>query len=322
MELRASLPRGVQSAAEQDHALVAVMFLGLLEGLQIGDSRNAVTHFDMCQKLLSARLSDEGVPKDPALVKVYRLAAECIMYNVATLLPFDTRLDRVVRDWGSSFECLFPANDHELSPFLGGFHDIYRLMMNINVYLRTFQPGNSMQHDLLIGRQNSNQVLATLQTEFRMLENNIPASYDRVDGAAGTRLYIAKRRISVLALKIHLSKIREPTMLASDLPVRQSVQEALEILRHEDLREPGNPALRWPLTILACATDNDLDLQLVVAKMKEFELILDPSNAFKLRCSYIFLQQWAEGVIQTGLKTPMDIFLLEPMCPAKPLSEL
>ncbi|PPJ59940.1 hypothetical protein CBER1_11869 [Cercospora berteroae] len=317
MELRESLPRGVQSAAEQNHALVAVMFLGLLE---IGDSRNAVTHFDMCQKLLLDRLSQEGVPKDPALVKVYRLAAECIMYNMATLLQFDTRLDRIVSDWGPSFQCLFPASDHELSPFLGGFHDVYRLMMNISVYVRTFRPGNSKQRDPIAGNQDSSQRLATLQAEFDMLENNIPASYDRVEGEKQTRLYIAKQRISVLALKIHLSKITEPATLASNVLVRQSVQEALQILRHEDLREPGNPALRWPLTILACAAESEMDLEVVIARMKEFELILDPSNAFKLRCSYIFLQRSVKGIIQTSLKTPIDT-LLEPMCPAKLLSE-
>lgn len=292
----------------------------MLQGLQIGDSSNAVTHFDMCQKLLVARLSQNGVPRDPALVKVYRFAAECIMYNLATLMAFDKQLDRVVNDWGTSFDCLFPESDHELSPFLGGFHDVYRLMLNINIFIRTHQPANAKRNVPFIEDHNAQQRLAVLRAQLHVLENDIPASYQRAHGDQRTKLYVGKRRVSVLAMKIHLLKLSKPATIASDALVQQSVQEAIEIFRHEDLREPGNPALRWPLTLLACATETEMDLHFFIDRMKEFEVILDPSNAFKLRCAYVFLQQWPERAIQMRLNTPMDI-LLEPMCPAKPPSE-
>ncbi|KAF2206796.1 hypothetical protein CERZMDRAFT_119213 [Cercospora zeae-maydis SCOH1-5] len=321
-ELKSTLSHNVQSSVEQDnHALVAMMFLGLLEGLRIGDSRNAVAHFDMCQRLLVNRLSQTGVPNDSALVMVYRLAAECIMYNLATLLPFDTRLDRVVNNWGTSLQCLFPRDDHELSPFLGGFHDVYQLMLRINVFVRKFQPGNPTRRLPLLGGQDSEEELTALKSELDILENNLPASYHRVDGERSARLYMAKRRISVLALRVQLLKIAEPTTVSSEGLVQEPVQEAIDILRKDDLREPGNPALRWPLTILACAAGCDADLQFLIGKMKEFEVILDPSNASKLRCSYLYLEQWPTRSERMRLRTPLDI-LLEPLCPVNSVQQL
>lgn len=269
----------------------------------------------MCRKLLTARLSQPGVLHDAALVKLYRVVAECIMYNLAALSPFHAGINQVVTDWGSSFDCLFPGNDHALSPFLGGFHDVYRLMLRINLHLRRIPSMPSA-----VSTVQGKQTLEALWWELHALEVKLPASYRRVEGAESTRLYKAKHKISILALGIHLVKISNPLVASSDMVIRGYLHDAIGTLACQDIREPGNPALRWPLTILACAAVGKEDFAFVVAKMKELEMILDPSNRGKLQSAYTILQRYRQGNLELHLQThrgswtpheQLD-FLLEP----------
>jgi hypothetical protein len=271
----------------------------------------------MCRKLLTARLSAApALLNDAALLKLYRVVAECIMYNLAALSPFHVGVADVATDWGSSFDCLFPGGDHALSPFLGGFHDIYRLMLRINIHLRQIPSTTTSAHSAV----QSSQTLDALWWELHALEVAVPPSYRRVEGADGTRLYKAKHRISVLALRIHLVKISIPAIAAADVLIHPHLQTAIEILRQQDIREPGNPALRWPLTILACAAHVEDDYSFIVERMKELEVILDPSNCGKLRSAYTLLQHYRQGALALPLRTrrgswtPHDQldFLLEP----------
>lgn len=288
-----------------------------MQGLKIGDSSNAVAHFEMCRKLLTARLAQHGVLKDAALVKLYRVVAECIMYNLAALSPFHVGIAHVVTDWGTSFDCLFPGGDHALSPFLGGFHDVYRLMLRMNIYLRQI-PTNTAPRQVSITQ--ADQALDALWWELHALESKVPASYRRVEGARGTRLYKAKHRISVLALRVHLVKISRPAISCSDMLIQPYLQRAIETLKQQDIREPGNPALRWPLTILACAAYSEEDFAFIVERMRELEVILDPSNRGKLQSACAILQRYRHGYLTAPLHTdrgswtPMDQldFLLEP----------
>ena len=277
----------------------------------------------MCRKLLTARLAQPGVLNDAALVKLYRVVAECIMYNLAALSPFHVRIAEVVTDWGTSFDCLFPGGDHALSPFLGGFHDVYRLILRMNIYLRQIPPATST-----LSMAQAKQTLDELWWELHALELKVPASYRRVEGAEGTRLYKAKHKISVLALRVHLVKISRPAISPSDGLIRPYLQKAIETLRQQDIREPGNPALRWPLTILACAAEMEKDFVFIVEKMRELEVILDPSNRGKLQSAYAILGRYRNdhliAPLQThrGRWTPINQldFLLEPQFLDRPES--
>lgn len=269
-----------------------------MQGLKIGDSSNAVAHFEMCRKLLTARLAQPRVLNDAALVKLYRVVAECIMYNLAALSPFHVEIAEVVTDWGTSFDCLFPGGDHALSPFLGGFHDVYRLMLRINIYLRQTPPTTPTMSET-----QARQTLDALWWELHALEIKVPASYRRVEGAEGTRLYKAKHKISVLALRVHLVKISRPAISPSDMLIRPYLQKAIETLEQQDIREPGNPALRWPLTILASSADIEKDFVFLGGRMREMEEILDPSNRGKLQSAYAILQKYRREDLTAPLQT-------------------
>lgn len=201
------------------------------------------------------------------------------MFNLATLSPFSARTGQSVLDWGSSFDRLFPADDSATSPFLGGLQSIYQVMLRVNVRLhRTIQS----KSDLSAPASNTREHF-DLWRQLNELDNRIPQLYhDRDVKPKSIELYKRKHKLAILALRIQLCKIARPLASPTDNDIRGYVSEAVNILRSLDIRELGNLALRWPLTILACAAYDDKDFDLFTAKMQDMQSVVDPANREKL----------------------------------------
>ncbi|EME42593.1 hypothetical protein DOTSEDRAFT_73439 [Dothistroma septosporum NZE10] len=304
-----------QDPAERDSTITAIVFLGLLEALKLGDPVNAVNHFEMCRKLLMARLSQAATVADIGLLNLYRMIAECIIYNLGTLSPFRADIVQAAGDWGTAFDQLFPGNDHYLSPFLGGFQGIYQVTFRISVLLR------QTEADRMAGvvQQSTFETFDMLWRQLADLEYKIPTMYCRNGLPEDTiKLYQAKNKIIVYALRIHLTKIIRPAAGPEDVEIYLNLTQAIAILKEQDVQEPGNPALRWPLSILLCAADADEDFEFIVSVMQQMQCILDPANSRKLAAAYNILRDYrrdAALALQGGsLPTPLRQldFLLEP----------
>jgi hypothetical protein len=259
-------------------------------------------HFAMCKDLLVPMLARSKPALDPNLTKLLRVVAECIMFNVATLSPFSARAGQLMLDWGTSFDRLFPIDESASSPFLGGLQSIYRVMLRANVLLhRTLEDRSDPG-----ARTSDAREYLELWLQLSELEGRLPQLYrERNLPPEFIELYKGKHKLAILALRIQLCKIARPLASPTASDIRGYVSEAVTILKSLDIRERGNPALRWPLTILACAAHDDGDFALFTAKMQDMQSVVDPANREKLSSAQAVMsrhQQTATGV-QTVLGT-------------------
>lgn len=225
-----------------------------------------------------SRLGRSTSKNDPALVNLYRVAAECIIFNMAALTPFRSDNGPVAHDWGRSFDRIFPTWSLASSPFLGGFQEVYRIMFRINLLLprlRNCGEGGTS------GEIQSEVDMLT--QELDRLDCHVSQLYlSRLNADATSRLYRAKYFITSHSLRIHLTMIREPSSDALHPGISSNLAGAIALLKQINIFEPGNIALQWPLTILACAAEADDDFRFVTAKMREVQTFVDPANSRKL----------------------------------------
>lgn len=217
-----------------------------------------------------------------------RIIAECIIFNLATLSPFCATRSPLPNSWDSILGCLFPGGDSTTSPFLGGLQRVYGIMLEMNMMLYQDNTGSRE----LMSENSRRKTLQALSQDLNELERQVPTMYP---GRAGydhaSMLYKAKHKLSILALRIHLCKIASPLATSADPQIRLYVSTAIDILKRQSIYEPGNPALRWPLTIFACAARDDMDFDFLVSRMQEMERVLDPSNSQKLKLAYTVLRR-------------------------------
>jgi hypothetical protein len=239
---------------------------------------------------------------DSNLTKLLRMVAECIMFNVATLSPFSARAGQLMLDWGTSFDRLFPIDESASSPFLGGLQSIYRVMLRANVLLHRTTKDKSDSDAMASDAREYLEIWCQLNE----LESRIPQLYQERDlPAESIELYKRKHRLAILALRIQLCKIARPLASPKDIDIRGYVSDAVTIVKTMDVREPGNPALRWPLTILACAAYNDEDFALFTAKMQDMQSVVDPANREKLSSAQAVLGRHKQTY--TGAQTVVAI---------------
>jgi len=253
-------------------------------------------HFAMCKDLLVPMLAKSRPALDANLTKLLRVVAECIIFNVATLSPFSARAGQLMLDWGTSFDRLFSADESASSPFLGGLQPVYRVMLRANVLLHRTTEGRSDPES----RRSDAREYLELWRQLDELESRVPKLYhERSLSAENIELYKAKHKLAILALRVQLCKIARPLASPTDSDIRGYISEAVTILKDLDVREPGNPALRWPLTILACASYEHQDFALFTAKMQDMQSVVDPANREKLSSAQAVMschQQTAVGV--------------------------
>jgi hypothetical protein len=268
----------------------------------------------MCRTLLVGQLAGVTTTTDPRLIAILRVIAECVIYNLATLTPFCTKVEPTLDNWGDVLERLFPGDGVSTSPFLGGLQDIYRVQLKIHMLLRRVdrRPNDldSIRSQPLVIRECSEQ-LDKLERQVSSL------SPFRSGDDEAFALYKAKHRIAILATRIHLRKVESPLATSLDCRIQLYVAEAIAILKDQDIREPGNPSMRWPLTVLGCASTSNEDFDLVTTKMQEKEKILDPANSRKLTTAYTLLYRRRRacaslplGFRKNGVFTqPIDLLL-------------
>lgn len=254
-------------------------------------------------------------PVDPRLMIVLRIFAECVLYNLASLTPFCTTVESTLDDWGEVLERLFPGDGAFTSPFLGGLQGIYRVQLRVHMLLRGVVPFSD-DHD---AGQSHVEAIRQCYEQLDKFERQVSfVSANRAVDVEAAALYDAKHRISILAARIHLRKVAHPSATSLDHHIQLHVAEAITILKKQDVREPGNPAMRWPLTVLACASTSNEDFELVTGKMQETEGILDPANSRKLATAYTMLHRHRKGCAgiplgsqEHGMYTqPMDFLLM------------
>lgn len=237
----------------------------------------------MCRKLIVSQLDQSGATMDAGMMNILRVFAECVLYNVASLTPFCVVLDSTLDDWGDSFDLLFPGDGISTSPFLGGLQVIYRVQIRTHMLLRS----NTRSLDDYSVDQFRKEEIRECSEQLDKAERQFASlsPFCAGDGEAVT-LYKAKHRVAILAARIHLHKVAYPGATSLDHRIQSHVSKALDILRIQDFRETGNPAMRWPFTILACASASDEDFELVKKRMQELEEFLYGANSRKLRKAY------------------------------------
>lgn len=243
----------------------------------------------MCRRLLQDRIVSNRTWRNAELANVYRIVAECVIYNLATLSIFNVSS---ISDWGCSFDCLFDSDDRRLSPFLGGFHDLYQVIFRINCLMASRRQVISLEDHAAITNTGE-----TLWQQLQSLENRIEKFYpESADAASSTRLYRTKMRVSVFALRIHLCKVVFPSITSSDRQVQNLLASASDDLRRQSIYEPGNVALVWPLTILACAAERSEDFEFIVETIRGFSQIIAPAYARRLIVATDTLRRFRNGL--------------------------
>jgi hypothetical protein len=229
---------------------------------------------------------------DAGMMNILRVFAECVLYNVASLTPFCVVLNSTLDDWGDAFDLLFPGDGIATSPFLGGLQIIYRVQIRIHMLLRS-NKGTPNDYSVDWFRKEEirgcSEQLDEAERQFASL------SPFRAGGEKAVILYQAKHRVAILAARIHLHKVAYPGATSWDHRIQFHVSKAIAILRIQDFREPGNPAMRWPFTVLACACKSDEDFELVVKRMRELEESLYGANSRKLRTAYTMISRHRAG---------------------------
>jgi hypothetical protein len=326
---------------QPDFALVAIMFLGLVEvlyavedcfigrnpcltltqGLHLGEfADGALAHFEMCRKLLLSRLPQVMSSGDGDLINLYRMAAECVLYSFAALSSSSASISENSADW--HFDPLFPVDNISTSPFLGGLQEIYFVMLRINMLRINVLLHQTPRRDQTgLNRFGITQAVEELWQRLIRLETQVPCIYQQYGSDLPmAHLYRVKHLVTIHALRIHLIKISRLSAAPADADVQRYLQKAITLLRHQDIREPGNIALRWPLTILACAAEGEGDFEFIVAKMKDMERVVGRTNQRMLSSAYTILREYRVKTgkdFRTGadggrpVHTGLD-FLLEP----------
>lgn len=187
---------------------------------------------------------------------LYRIAVECWLYNLATLSIFCRDCDKIVGniDWAiidRTFEGVLNAEDLALhtSPFLGGTHGIYKLILQLTWFAR---------QDFPIEFRRSQT--ASWSANLDALERRLNTYYQQVPWETA-ELYHTKFLVHIYALRVFLAKVADHRIPASSPTIQFFVHKAQHLIETRPTYEFRNPALAWPLIIFLCTTDRQPSFQ-------------------------------------------------------------
>jgi hypothetical protein len=277
----------------------------------------------MCRKLIVSQLDQGPTNMDAGMMNILRVIAECVLYNVASLTPYCVVLDSTLDDWGEAFDLLFPGDGISTSPFLGGLQVIYRVQIRMHMLLRN---NKRTPNDYSVDRSRKEDIRECSEQLDKAERQLASLSPFRAGDDKAATLYMAKHRVAILAARIHLQKVAYPGATSLDHRIQLYVSKAVNILRNQDFREVGNPAMRWPFTVLACASASNEDFELVVTRMQELEGVLYGANSRKLSTAYTLLRHHRAGCAGISLGSqvyiqPID-FLLMPQLLDEPEAQV
>lgn len=160
--------------------------------------------------------------------------------------------------------------DHSCSPFLGGAHLIYKLIVEATAYSR--------QTHSLAERQL--QTLDWLQ-DLDCIERGLVRYKHSFPGPVGS-LYFWKHKLYIIALRVLLAKIADHDLSGPSPVIMGLVGMARSIFEHSDVRETNNPALAWPLIIFLCASGPDAMLHYFALIVEAIRDNFDPGHRYRL----------------------------------------
>ena len=203
---------------------------------------------------------------------------ESWLYNLATLLLFHSDTGQITSsiDWKKvedCFEVSIPTQpiNHRFSPFLGGAHLIYKLIIQVTTYGRQDDDPHDIKQAYIRPWLRDLDSIETGLTRYKL----------EFPGDVGS-LYLWKHRLYVIALRILLATISDRTITASSNTIKELVTFARAICLGTDLREGNNPALAWPLIVLLCASDDDATFDVFASITEEICDNFDPGHRHRL----------------------------------------
>lgn len=295
-----------------------------MQGLGLGDPQFCLVHFEAARKLLSSKLSSAVIEAwDADLLSLYRIVAECVVFNFATMLPLYRTKD-LSMPWASasfdglsSFDCLFYENDGQqsssTSPFFGGFYRLWNLMLRSTV----------LHHRIVL-----NEVTEPIAQELIDMADSMKIELDdtekqihlwevtRPRDSSLTKLYKAQHFLNLCATRIYLCKILNNTVTAQCVEVQREFAKAVGHMKLEEHPEQRSLSLRWPLTILACAASTDQDFAFLAKIMDDIASTVIHANSSMLKSARQTLTMFRQrgpdvAQLQQGISTTLD-FVLEP----------
>lgn len=208
---------------------------------------------------------------------LYRIAVECWLYNLATLAiyhPFPTDLMDLI-EWKFLDETFgAPLHSQQLavhtSPFIGGSHVLYKLMLEVITYAREDAP-------------HLDRVLKTAQwsEQLNTMSYSI-GTYFKVLSAEVAYLYYWKFLLHIYALRIVLIKIADHEALSSCPQICRIIADARSVFEQKTTLEARNPALAWPLVIFLCASHQSSDLDFFTSTITAIRDNFDPGHYKRL----------------------------------------
>lgn len=205
------------------------------------------------------------------MTKVYRIAAECVIFNAATMGLYLPQKYGLSHMWNDLLTELFPDGVTIYggsSPFLGGLHEIYRLMLRITSIFWE-------QSDFAEVEGEYHAIMSRLVS----LDEMVPVYFGHsTTDLRGIFLYQGKHRLHICMLQLLLYLVTRPVANIDKNQVLVYTTRALSLLREYDLKEDNNPAICWPLIVLACVVSEEDDFRFTISEVDQIHAVIDAAN--------------------------------------------
>lgn len=222
-------------------------------------------------------------------MRVLTIVAYIYLYSEMSLFGFGPAEGMI--NHSHDYSMLFgDGRSLTLSPFLGGFHQTYLLMLEKHTLLQRLKSAKQAQIPELLSQARY------LQQELNDLEFQIEtACFVAAERSAEVSLVRAKHLLTSYANSIHLTKITQPDASIAQAEIQEKVTKAVDILRTDDVLEKHHPALTWPLVVLACAALRPSDFAVITSVMAQVIPITEATGAETLRYSLSLLNRFRAG---------------------------
>lgn len=186
---------------------------------------------------------------------LYRIAVECWLYHLATLAVYYRLPNHVMEsiDW-TFLDKVYgqPPGSYDLalhaSPFIGGCHVIYRIMLQVTWFARQDVPIEVRLRQTTEWAHELDLIMEHLESYFSALSDDVAS------------LYYWKSVLHIYAIRIFLVKVADHRSTSSNPMIREFLAAARGVFEHKTTHETLNPALAWPLVIFLCASHEESTL--------------------------------------------------------------
>lgn len=129
-----------------------------------------------------------------------------------------------------------------------------------------------------------------MQDDLDHLESEISTYYDPDHPSPNAiELHEGKYKLNIYAMRALLANSMPDD---KDITYQQTLpltEAAVKLLENQDLREPNNPSLCWPLIVLACTAAKEEHFTLLLSKMQDVSKRVDPASQRRMMHVYNLL---------------------------------